>query len=118
MADACSDWADGPGPDLALSSDEEDFVSSQSTASVEHDAPGKQHLTTALEKLHLPKAELSQSPDQCTSRTQISLSGTGPSDYTTSTEKTDKSPLQLLGLPLDILKDIIKEVQFSKTPSN
>ncbi|KAJ5585489.1 uncharacterized protein N7459_005289 [Penicillium hispanicum] len=110
MADASSDWADRPGSDLALSSDEEDFVSSQSTASVEHDALSKLHLASALGNLHLDKADSSQNSEQCTTRTQASTPGTGGSIYTASNEKSERKPLQLLDLPLDILKEIVKEV--------
>ena len=118
MADPSSDGAYRPGPDLALSSDEEDFVSSQSTASVEDDAQDKMHLAAELRKAHLEATELSQSSDQCKTGKRVSNLKTGDSVHITSNKKPDRSPLQLLGLPLDILKEIIKEVRFSEMKLN
>ncbi|OQE01164.1 hypothetical protein PENVUL_c044G03334 [Penicillium vulpinum] len=106
MAGASLDWADKPNADLALSSDEEDFVSSPSTASRELEGVAKQNLTLALGKLRLEREDLNQSSEQdatpTTPRTE------GPNQ--TPPELEMANPLQLLDLPLDILKEIIKEV--------
>ncbi|KAJ5809492.1 uncharacterized protein N7503_001710 [Penicillium pulvis] len=107
MADTSSDGADRPRSDGALSSDEEDFVSSQSTTSVDPEALVKRHLSL-FPKLTL-EANSCESSDQSATRT--STPGTAASVYTASSFKpTAKSPMQLLELPLDVLKDIIKEV--------
>lgn len=107
MADTSSDGADRPRSDGALSSDEEDFVSSQSTTSVDPEALVKRHLSL-FPRLNL-EANSSESSDQSATRT--STPGTAASVYTASSFKpTAKSPMQLLELPLDVLKDIIKEV--------
>lgn len=108
MADASSDRADRPGSDPASSSDEEDFVSSQSTASVDPDTLAQRNLETALDKLHLQQAASSQSSDHGATRT--STPGTGASVQTMGTMGSEKNQLQLLDLPLDVLKCIIKEV--------
>lgn len=120
MADASSDWADRPASDQALSSDEEDFVSSQSTASAEPDALTQKHLTPALCKLHLDTPQHqhpAQSSDQSAPRT--STPGTGASILATSKSKPERKKMELLDLPLDVLKLIVKEVsnEFSSTPS-
>ncbi|KAJ5699847.1 hypothetical protein N7536_002860 [Penicillium majusculum] len=107
MAGASLDWADKPNADLALSSDEEDFVSSPSTVSKELEGAAKQNLTLALGKLRLEQEGLDQSSEQdatpTTPRTE------GPNQPPPELEMANK-PLQLLDLPLDILKEIIKEV--------
>lgn len=107
MAGASLDWADKPNADLALSSDEEDFVSSPSTASRELEGAAKQNLTLALGKLRLEQEGLNQSFEQdatpTTPRTE------GPNQTPPEPEMAN-NPLQLLDLPLDILKEIIKEV--------
>lgn len=103
MADINSDWVDRS--DMSLSSDEEDFVSSQSTASAEPDPPATNHLSTALSKLHVAEMGSSQSSDP--SATYTSTSGTG---YATSSSTQKRKPMNLLDLPLDVLKEIIKEV--------
>lgn len=109
MADAGSDWADRPGSDLASSSDEEGFVSSQSTTSAAHDAVAKHHLSTVLGNLHLQQTGSSRSSDEH-NPTRTSTTGTGTSMVTSSVTETGRKPLQLLELPLDILQGIIKEV--------
>ncbi|KAJ5662694.1 hypothetical protein N7462_011620 [Penicillium macrosclerotiorum] len=93
MADASSEHM--PGSDLALSSDEEDFVSSQSTASMEPDVSSKKNLAVALGKLHLdpPSSQSCENSQQSAARTF-----------------SERKPLRLLELPLDVLKDIVKEV--------
>ncbi|KAJ6086143.1 hypothetical protein N7486_010424 [Penicillium sp. IBT 16267x] len=107
MADTSSDGADRPRSDGALSSDEEDFVSSQSTTSVDPEALVKRHLSL-FPRLNL-EANSSESSDQSATRT--STPGTAASVYTASSFKPAvKNPMQLLELPLDVLKDIIKEV--------
>ncbi|KAJ5822963.1 hypothetical protein N7447_005303 [Penicillium robsamsonii] len=106
MAGASLHWADKPNADLALSSDEEDFISSPSTASRELEDVAKQNLTLALGKLRLEQEDLNRSSTQdatpTTPRTE------GPNQ--TPPELEMATPLQLLDLPLDILKEIIKEV--------
>src|SRR4051812_22870567 len=109
MADAGSDWADRPGSDLASSSDEEGFVSSQSTASAEPDGLAKHHLSTALGKMHLQQAASSRRSDKH-NPTRTSTPGTGASMEVISDAEMSRKPMQLLELPLDVLKDIIKEV--------
>lgn len=107
MADVSSDWADRPASSY---SDEEDYVSSRSTGSAEPepDALAEPDLPAALDKLHLQQAASKQSSEH--SVTGTSTPGTGASVQTTGTMESKKSPLQLLDLPLDVLKCIIKEV--------
>lgn len=107
MADASAAWTDRPGSDLASSSDE-DFVSSQSTASAEPDAFSQRRLSTALGKLHLQQVASSHGSGQSATRT--STPGTGVSIQTTANTESSRKTMQLLDLPLDVLKDIIKEV--------
>ncbi|KAJ5670056.1 uncharacterized protein N7477_005419 [Penicillium maclennaniae] len=108
MADAGLDWADRPGSNRASSSDE-DFVSSQSTASAETDAITKHHLPTALGHLHLQHTASSPSSDEH-NPTQTSTPGTAASMEILSDTEAGTKRMQLLDLPLDVLKDIIKEV--------
>lgn len=108
MADASPVWADRPGPDPASSSDEEEFVSSQSTASVNHDALGQGDLENALDKLRLQQVASSRGVEHSATRT--STPGVAASVRSTGTAGSREKPLQLLDLPLDILKCIIKEV--------
>jgi len=110
MACAGSDRTDRPGSDLAPSSDEEGFVSSQSTASAEPDGLAKHHLSTALGKLHLQRTDSSCSSDEH-NPIRISTPGTGASMEATTDTETRKRPMQLLGLPLDVLRYIVKEVK-------
>ncbi|KAJ5934795.1 Six-hairpin glycosidase [Penicillium verhagenii] len=92
----------------ALSSDEEDFVSTQSTASVDPEAMFVKRHLSSFGKLSIAGNGITSS-DQYGTRT--STPGTAPSVYTGSCFKpTAKNPMQLLELPLDLLKDIIKEV--------
>lgn len=109
MAETSSDWANGPGPEVALSSDEEDFVSSESTASAEQEALTKHQLPSKLARLNL-EVESSESCDKSVTRTQTSTPATAASIRAETITPTTKRPLQLLELPLDVLKDIIKEV--------
>lgn len=109
MADVGSDWADRPGSDLASSDDEEGFVSSQSTASAEPDAIAKHHLSIALGDLHLQQTASSRSSDEHKS-TRTSTPGTAASMESSSDTEAGRKPMQLLEMPLDVLKDIIKEV--------
>lgn len=103
MADASLAWEERPSNLAGLSSDEEDFVSSQSTASVEPDALAKKHLSTALGRL-----QLTQSTSDLSNGTRVFTPGTNGTD---SGQTSDvRQPLHLLELPLDVLKDIIKEV--------
>lgn len=108
MADASSDWADRPAPDQALSSDEEDFVSSQSTASADPDTLTQKHLTPAFDKLHLDTPHLQHSNQDNASRS--SALDTSASILDTSMSKPEKMKMELLDLPLDVLKLIVKEV--------
>jgi hypothetical protein len=107
MAAASLDWVDKPSADLTMSSDEEGFASSQSTASVELEVNAKQNLTLALEKLHLEQEGLNQaSMQEVTPLTSRTVAG----PHQTPPEPEIPKPLQLLDLPLDVLKEIIKEV--------
>lgn len=108
MADASPARADRPRPDPASSSDEEDFVSSQSTASINFDVLDQGHLTNALDKLHLQQAASGRSSDHSVTRT--STPGTAGSVRSAGTAGPRQKPLQLLDLPLDVLRCIIKEV--------
>ncbi|KAJ5506208.1 Six-hairpin glycosidase [Penicillium expansum] len=107
MAGASLDWADKPNTDLALSSDEEGLVSSPSTTSRELEGAAKQNLTLTLGNLRLEQEGFNQSSEQdatpTTPRTE------GPNQTPPELEMAN-NPLQLLDLPLDILKEIIKEV--------
>ncbi|KAJ5101607.1 hypothetical protein NUU61_003829 [Penicillium alfredii] len=98
MAAATLNGVDKLSPDLGMSSDEEDFVSSQSTASGDIDQSAKQHLSTALEKMQHQNVTWTFPPE------------TRASSDTPPASKMAKKPLELLDLPLDVLKDIIKEV--------
>lgn len=101
MAAATLNGVDKLSSDLGMSSDEEDFVSSQSTASGDIDQSAKQHLSTALEKMQQHNVTWTFPPE------------TRASSDTPPASKMAKKPLELLDLPLDILKDIIKEVSIS-----
>jgi hypothetical protein len=107
MAGASLEWADKPNADLVLSSDEEGVLQSPITAPNELEGAAKQNLTLALGKLRLEQEDLNQSSEQdatpTTSRTK------GPNQTPPELEMARK-PLQLLDLPLDVLKEIIKEV--------
>lgn len=107
MAGTSLDWADKPNPNLALLSDEEDIVSSPSTASRELEGVAKQNLTLALGKLRLEQEGLNQSSEQDATPTTPRTEGP---NHTPPEPEMAKPPLQLLDLPLDILKEIIKEV--------
>ncbi|OQE43288.1 hypothetical protein PENCOP_c003G07102 [Penicillium coprophilum] len=106
MAGAGLDWADRPNADLALSSDEEDFISSPSNASRELEGVAKQNLTLALGNLRLEQEDLNRSYEQ--DATPITPHREDPNQPPLEVKMTN--PLQLLDLPLDILKEIIKEV--------
>ncbi|KAJ5476065.1 hypothetical protein N7475_001794 [Penicillium sp. IBT 31633x] len=107
MAGATLDWADKPNADLVLSSDEEDFAPSPSTASRELESAAKQNLTLALGKLRLEQENLSQSPERDATPTNPRIEGLKQSPP--EAEMAHK-PLRLLDLPLDVLKEIIREV--------
>jgi hypothetical protein len=110
MADASSDWAGRPVSDQALSSDEEDFVSSQSTASADPESRTQKLLSSALGKLNLDTPQLSnQSCDHRATRTFTPDTSTSVLDA--SMAKSERKKLELLDLPLDVLKDIVKEVR-------
>jgi hypothetical protein len=111
MAGASLDWADKPNADPALSSDEEDFISSPSTASRELEGAAKQDLTLDLGKLHLEQESNRSSEQDATPTTPRTE---GPNQ--TPQELEMANPLQLLDLPLDILKEIIKEVTHKSRP--
>ena len=117
VGDASSNWADRPSSDAALSSDEEDFVSTQSNASAEPDSLAKCQITSSFRKLQLNEAELSQNSNQCTIKTQASTPKIRASIPITPIGKRKKRTLQLLELPLDILKDIVKEVCVTEVSS-
>ncbi|OQD84669.1 hypothetical protein PENANT_c012G03272 [Penicillium antarcticum] len=93
-------------PDM-MSSDEEGFVSSESTASMELESDAKKNLTLALGKLRLEQEDVNR----------LSYQGATPSTSRTEDRsqtppdlKMPKKPRLLLDLPLDVLKEIIKEV--------
>ncbi|KAJ5653706.1 hypothetical protein N7490_000709 [Penicillium lividum] len=107
MADTSSDGVDRPRPGETLSSDEEDFVSSQHTPSMDSEGLVKRHLSS----FRGLKLEESSEESSDRSATRTITPGNAFSIYTASSFKpTAKNPMQLLELPLDILKDIIKEV--------
>lgn len=95
--------ADKLVPDLAMSSDEEEFASGRSAASIECETTAKKNLTLALGKLRLEQEDLSRASLQKAPIT----SRPGPSQTPPAPKM---APLQLLDLPLDVLKEIIKEV--------
>lgn len=107
MPGATLDRADKPNADLMLSSDEEDFAPSPSTASRELASAAKQNLTLALGKLRLEQENLSQSPEWDATPTTSRIE-----DLKQSPPEPEMAhkPLRLLDLPLDVLKEIIKEV--------
>jgi hypothetical protein len=96
--------ADKPDP---MSSDEEGFVSSESTASVELQSGAKRNLTLALGKLRLEQEDVNRFSDQGATPSTPRTEGRSqtPPDL-----KMPKKPRLLLDLPLDVLKEIIKEV--------
>ncbi|CAG7920667.1 unnamed protein product [Penicillium olsonii] len=102
MAGATLDWADKPNADLAMSSDEEDSASSKSTTSMEPESGAKADLTLDLRKLSLKQEVANQATEQ--------VSPSTPRPSQTPLQPEAAQPLQLLGLPLDVLKEIIKEV--------
>ncbi|CAG8382721.1 unnamed protein product [Penicillium salamii] len=104
MAGATLDWADKPNADLAMSSDEEESASSQSTAEMELelDSGAKTDLALELRKLHLKQEDANQATEQESQST--------PRPSQTPLQPKAAQPLQLLELPLDVLKEIIKEV--------
>jgi hypothetical protein len=109
MADANADWADRLASDQALSSDEEDFVSSQSTASADPETRNQKILSSALGNLHLETSQhSSQTSIQNLNRT--STPGASASIMGTSKMAPEKTKMELLDLPLDMLKEIVKEV--------
>ncbi|CEJ61816.1 hypothetical protein PMG11_10333 [Penicillium brasilianum] len=109
MADTSSDWAGRPVSDQALSSDEEDFVSSQSTVSADPESRTQKLLSSALGKLNLDTPQLSnQSCDHRATRTFTP--DTNASVLHFSMAKSERKKLELLDLPLDVLKEIVKEV--------
>lgn len=106
MAGASLDWADKPNADLVLS-DEEDIPPSPSVAPRGFEIPAKQNLTLALGKLRLEQKGLNQSSEQdVSSATPL----TEDPNKNVSGFKTPRKALQLLDLPLDVLKEIIKAV--------
>lgn len=109
MADASSDWADRLASDQALSSDEEDFVSSQSTASADPETRNQKYLSSALGNLHLA-TPLPSSQTSNHNVTRTSTPGARASILDTSKMKPEKKKLELLDLPLDMLREIVKEV--------
>lgn len=114
MAGACSNWADRPASDRALSSDEEgeeDFVSTHSTASLDPDDRfERNHLSTTLNKVHLHQTASNHSSEEsATTRTSTPLTAASM-PATESDRKWRAKSMKLLDLPLDVLKDIVKEV--------
>ena len=97
MADINFDWGDQPGSDPESSSDEEDFVSSQSIASDESDNRIN-HLPAAPATSGKPQAEVESPP------------GTGAA-------AKPRKPTTLLDLPVELLRVIIQEVRMS-LPNN
>lgn len=109
MADASADWAGRLASDQALSSDEEDFVSSQSTASADPETRNQKNLSSALGDLHLDNTQhSSHSSNQ--NRTRTSTPGASASIMGTSKTTPKRKKMELLDLPLDVLKEIVKEV--------
>jgi hypothetical protein len=117
MADASLDRADRPASDRALSSDEEDLVSSQNTPSAEPEARTAKNLSSALGKLQLDTPPNSNQAHHGATRT--CTPGTDASIFETSMSKPEKKKMELLDLPLDVLKEIVKEVRegFWSSPS-
>jgi hypothetical protein len=111
MAGTSLDWADKPA-DLTMSSDEEGLASSHSTASAELEVTTKQNLTMSLGKLRLEQEDLNQ-----TSRQEVTPSTPRTVCHGQTPEREITKPLQLLDLPLDVLKEIIKEVR-QTSPAN
>ncbi|KAJ5414074.1 hypothetical protein N7509_000701 [Penicillium cosmopolitanum] len=114
MAGACSNWADRPASDRALSSDEEgeeDFVSTHSTASLNPDDRfERNHLSTTLNKVHLHQTASNHSSEEsATTRTSTPLTAASM-PATESDQKWRAKSMKLLDLPLDVLKDIVKEI--------
>lgn len=120
MTDASSDWAHRPVP---ASFPEGDSVSSQTADSAESGQRVQRNLATAFDKLNLAAANMSRSFDEW--KAQESSLDTGVSDRNVGEQESKKKslplippppkpfqlkPLQLMDLPLDILKCIIKEV--------
>ncbi|KAJ5567028.1 hypothetical protein N7535_006334 [Penicillium sp. DV-2018c] len=107
MAGASLEWADKPDADLVLSSDEEGLLQTPITAPNEFKDAAKQNLTSALGKLRLDQEDMNQSskPDATPTTARIEA----PNQTSPELEMARK-PLQLLDLPLDVLKEIIKEV--------
>lgn len=97
---------DADKPD-SMSSDEEGFVSSESTASMELESDAKRNLTFALGKLRLEQEDVNRFSDQG------ATPSTPPTEGRKQTPpglKMPKKPRLLLDMPLDVLKEIIKEV--------
>ncbi|KAJ5369878.1 uncharacterized protein N7496_005970 [Penicillium cataractarum] len=109
MAEASSDWADRLVSDQALSSDEEDFVSSQSTASADRESRTQERLSSALGRLHFDTPQL-DNPSCDHSATRTFTPDAGAPVLDSSMAKPERKKLELLDLPLDVLKDIVKEV--------
>ncbi|CAG8091837.1 unnamed protein product [Penicillium salamii] len=103
MAGATLDWADKPNADLSMSSDEEESASSQSAEmELELDSGAKPDLALELGKLQLKHEDANQAAEQESPLT--------PRPSQTPLQPKAAQPLQLLELPLDVLKEIIKEV--------
>lgn len=104
MAGATLDWADKPNADLSMSSDEEESASSQSAEmELELDSGAKPDLALELGKLQLKHEDANQAAEQESPLT--------PRPSQTPLQPKAAQPLQLLELPLDVLKEIIKEVK-------
>lgn len=110
MADSRSDWVD-QGSDLALSSDEDDYLSSQSTTSTAPESTVERETAPALGQLHIEADSRSKSNPIAT-QTTMSTTTTTTLVHPAANQRPLGKPLQLLDLPLDVLKDIIKEVSF------
>lgn len=104
MADINFDWGDQPDSDPESSSSEEDFVSSQSIASAEPDNRIN-HLPAAPATSGKPQAEVESPP------------GTAAAADMEPTVIQPRKPTNLLDLPVELLKEIIKEVRMS-SPNN
>lgn len=109
MADASSDWATRPFPRPSSSSSEGDHVSSQSADPANSAHLAQRDLASAFDSLHLQQICPSRSFDECAAR--ASSLDIEPSDQHAGAVEPTKEPLQLMDLPLDILKCIIKEVR-------
>lgn len=85
-------------------------MSSQSTASADRDSRTQERLSSALGQLHFDTPQLENpSCDHSATRTFTANAGAPVLDF--SMAKPERKKLELLDLPLDVLKEIVKEVR-------